>query len=453
MFQQNRYVEIDGAPAALPSTKARLDGPRYTGAEIMAREWDHMWRKTWLIAGLAQDVAESGDFFTFDLGRESILISRTEKGDLSAVYNVCQHRGNKLQMNSMGAVKAHVCPYHGWTYALDGTLTHVPDRERFSQGVDCAAKSLKHVKVESFAGYVWINMDPDCAPLSQFLGPIMEQLAPFRIEDMRIVRDQSVHLDANWKTVIDNFSEVYHVDFIHDQHASFVNCRDARVDLMPYGHTVTWVDGFVLNPRYPVPDMPPPILAGAMEGIGLNPADFKGRVGDVRVAAQKQKRALGEKLGFDYSRLSDAQVSDIGQYNIFPNIIMTVKPEEVWVMRPRPHPYDPNKCIFDKWTLAMPFDQRDSAHSLVLLGDPQAAEVMATGARPEREVCTQDRINDGTHSMTQTIDQDIFYLPDMQAGMHSAGFDAAHINDDENRVQHFHDWLDVWMQENPLTRR
>jgi len=247
--------------------------------------------------------------------------------------------------------------------------------------------------------------------------------------------------------VIDNFAEVYHVDFLHPQHASFVNCRDTRIDLMPFGHTLLQVDGYVLNPRYPTPAVPPPILATAIQGLGLNPEDFSGRVGDVRRAVQQQKRRLGAQVGFDYSNLSDAQVSDIWQYNLFPNVVMTVKPEEVWVMRPRPHSQDPNKCIFDKWTLTMPIAKNGDDVSLVLVGDPQAEQVMASGGRPPRQMFSQEKVNDRTHSLTETVDQDIFYLPNMQAGMHSAGFDAAHLNDDETRISHFHDWLEMSLRE------
>ena len=450
MWQQNRSIPF-GGKSAEPAARATLNREHYAGSATMQREWDNMWRTTWLLAGVEQDVAEPGDFFTFDIGRESILVARTETGDLSAVYNVCQHRGNRLQMLPYGSVlDSHNCPYHGWSYHLDGRLRSVPDRERFSGRIDCATLSLKAVRVRAWAGLVWLNMDHAAPPLEAFLGPIMAELEPYRIGEMRLVRDQTCKLDANWKTVIDNFSEVYHVDFIHAQHASFVNCRDARVDLYPYGHSAFRVDGYVVNPRYPVPDLPPPILAGAMEAIGLAPEDYRGRVEDVRAAAQQRKRAIGAEVGFDYSGLTDDQVSDIWQYNLFPNIIMTVKPEEVWIMRPRPHPTDPDKCFFDKLTLAMPFDERGSEHSLVLLGDPEAARIMTSGERPERDVFTQDKVNDGSVSMTQTVDQDIYYLPDMQAGMHSAGFSQAMLSDDENRIRHFHDWLATWLEGNPL---
>lgn len=446
MWQQNRFIRFTGQPDPEPTVQARLDREHYTGHKTMAAEWDGVWTKTWLLAGIERDLSEPGDFITFDVGRESILVTRTGNGDLSAVYNVCQHRGNRLQMLSNGSVgDTHTCPYHGWSYHLDGRLESVPDRERFSVRPNCERHSLKPVRVAARNGLVWINMDPDARSLDDFLGPILDELAPYRIEDMLVVRDQTCTLDANWKTVIDNFSEVYHVDFIHAQHASFVNCRDASVDLYPYGHTAFRVEGYQLSPRYPLPDAPPPILAGAMEAIGLDPAEYRNRLHDVRAAAQRQKRKLGREMGFDYSLLSDAQVTDIWQYNLFPNVIMTVKPEEVWIMQPRPHPKDPERCFFDKITLAMPIEQSADGRSLALVGDPHTREAMASGIRPEREVFTQDDVNRGAVSMTETVDQDIFYLPFMQAGMNSAGFDQAVLSEDENRVSHFHDWLATWL--------
>ncbi|WP_164844039.1 aromatic ring-hydroxylating oxygenase subunit alpha [Croceicoccus ponticola] len=446
MWQENSFVAFGGDVSPQPTERATLDREHYCGKATMQKEFDTVWTKAWLIAGIERDLEEPGDFITFDIAHESILITRTEDGGLSAVYNVCQHRGNRLHIQPYGSVaRAHTCPYHGWSYGLDGTLLNVPDRDRFSPGVDCAAKSLKSVNVGTSNGLIWVNLAVDPLPLEDFLGSLVGELMPYRLEAMHVVREQTCELDANWKTVIDNFAEVYHVDFIHAQHASFVNCRDARVDLFPYGHTVFRVDGYVVNPRYPVPDEPPPILSGALQALGLDPGDFHGRVDEIRRAAQVQKRKLGARAGFDYSALTDDQVSDIWQYNLFPNTIMTVKPEEVWIMRQRPHPTDPQKCFFDKITLAMPVRQSDDETSLVLIGDVEAAKAMKSGQRPEREVFTQADVTNGSMSMTETVDQDIFYLPYMQAGMNSAGFDEAVLSDDENRIRHFHDWLATWM--------
>jgi phenylpropionate dioxygenase-like ring-hydroxylating dioxygenase large terminal subunit len=251
------------------------------------------------------------------------------------MYNACQHRGNRVIATEQGSVPAFTCPYHGWTYDLDGTLQTVPDEERFEPRIDCDAYSLKHVKVEVWAGVVWVNMDLEAAPLADFLGIVQDHLTPYRIENMVLILDQTLEIDANWKTAVDNFNEQYHVDFIHPQHASMVNCRDSVNELWPYGHRRTIVEGFVTNPRYGEPEEAPPILDMMARQIGLNPDDFKGRVGDIRKAAQVQKRKLGEELGYSYDEFPDDLVSDVVQYDLFPNIIATIHPEYLWILRPR----------------------------------------------------------------------------------------------------------------------
>ncbi|MEN3953559.1 aromatic ring-hydroxylating dioxygenase subunit alpha [Iodidimonas sp. SYSU 1G8] len=448
MPQTNTYIDFGAGSLAVPSKRATLDAFRYTSHAFMMQEWNAIWTRTWLLAGLALDVAEPGDYFVFDIGAESIIVSRAENGTVAAFYNACQHRGNRIVTAERGAAAAITCPYHGWTYHLDGTLKLVPDEERFSQGLPVERLSLKPVKAEVWAGLVWINMDPDAAPLGDFLGLVQGQLAPYRFEDMVLVKDQTVALDANWKTCVDNFNEQYHVDFIHPQHASFVDCRDAANELWPFGHRRVLVEGYVTNPRYGVPEELPSLLQAAIRPLGLDAEDFRGKVPTLRKAVQQRKREVGRELGFDYSGFTDDQVSDVLQYDLFPNIIMTIKPEELWVMRPRPHPTDPDKCFFDKWTLRIHVPA-DAGRGLSLVGDPNAAP-LDSSERPEHEVFTREDVIAGRHSMTITIDQDIHYLKDMQAGMHSRGFTRAWLNEDEARVQHFHDWVDVWLEQNPL---
>ena len=389
-----------------------------------------MWTRTWLLAGVEQDLQAPGDFFIFNIGPESILITRTGEGDVAAHYNVCQHRGNRLLTEDRGCLKAITCPYHGWSYGLDGRLRVVPDSERFSQGVDRQALSLKPVKVEIWAGLVWVNMDPNAAPLSAFLGSVVTDLAPYHFERMALMEDQTVHLDANWKTAVDNFNEQYHVDFLHPQHASFVDCANAVNQLWPDGHRSVRVEGYVVNPRYLIPDELPDLLKASIVPLGMNPNDFRRRVTDLRKAVQQKKRQIGASLGYDYGELTDEQLSDVWQYDLFPNVIMTVQAEELWIMRPRPHATEPDRCYFDKWTLRM------------LPHEPAAAPP----DRPDRQVFTQDEVIAGTYSMNITIDQDIHLLRQMQAGLHSRGFQRAFLNDDESRVQHFHDWLDCRLQ-------
>jgi len=450
MAQPTYFIDFaDGTPAH-PERTATLDAERYYDRQVMGQEWDTIWTKSWLLAGLASDIAEPGDYFLFNIGHENIIVSRDNNGDVQAMYNACQHRGNRVIAAEHGSVPAFTCPYHGWTYDLDGTLKTVPDEERFIPAIDCEAYSLRHIKVEVWGGIVWVNMDEDAGPLSKFLGIVQDHLGPYHIENMVIVEDQTLEIDANWKTAVDNFNEQYHVDFIHPQHASMVNCRDSVNELWPYGHRRTIVEGFVTNPRYGDPAEAPPILDMQARMIGLDPDDFKGRVGDIRLAAQAKKRALGEELGFSYKEFPDELVTDVVQYDLFPNIIATIHPESLWIMRPRPHPDDPNKCYFDKISLQI---RAEIAHNpdtgLRLMGDVEQ-QMANEGARPEHDSFDREAVISGNKTMTITIDQDVQYLPDMQAGMRSAGFNRAVLNEDESRIQHFHDWVDVWMNDAPF---
>ena len=450
MPQTFNYVDFSETLTSSLDKSASLSKDRYISEDFMQSEWEGIWTKAWLFAGLESDLLEPGDFFIYDIGRESIVITRNDENEISAFYNVCQHRGNRIVTLESGSFSKVSCPYHGWTYGLDGTLEHVPDRELFKEGVPCEKKSLKPVKVSVWAGLVFINMDENSSSLETFLGPIVDQLKPYKFEKMNLVKHQTVSLlETNWKTVRDNFLEQYHVDFIHPQHASFVDCCDAENDLWPFGHTRTMVTSPVVNPRYSTPDEPPEFMKDYLKGLRLNPDDFHGKVPEIRKAIQKQKRVIGDELGFDFSEFTDDQVSDVLQYDIFPNIFMTIHPERLWIFGPKPHHSDPNKCSFTKWSFQIPSHQvRDESKELELL--PGSSFYEQTGSRPEHDIFTREDVVQGRKSLTVTIDQDIHYLNDMQAGMHSKGFDSATLSNDEERLQHFHDWVDNWISKDSL---
>jgi phenylpropionate dioxygenase-like ring-hydroxylating dioxygenase large terminal subunit len=424
---------------------ATLDAERYTDTGFLEAEWRGVWSRCWLFAGLLSDVPDEGDYFVYELARESVVIVRDADGELRGFYNVCQHRGNRLLASREGYINKFSCPYHGWEYNLAGELQQVPDADRFQPPLDFSQLSLKAVKVEQWAGLVWINLDPNAGPLSDYLGSIPEELAGFHFERMILTEHQTVSLRANWKTLRDNFLEQYHVDFIHPQHASFVDCSNSTNVLYENGHSSTQVEGYVTNSRYPLPSSAPPHLVPLLEALGMDPSDFDGAVAAIRGQVQLRKRALAEELSVDFSELSDEQLSDVWQYDIFPNTFMTIQAEELWVFGPRPHPTDPDQCLFDKWTLQLPVEQgTDAKRGLSLSPSLQTSQ---DAPRPEHDSFDHEAVIAGEKSLTITIDQDIFYLAGMQAGMHSAGFDRARINQDEVRIQHFHDWVNYYLDQ------
>lgn len=438
--------------SSLPAQISNFDSARYVDPAFMEQEWDAVWSQTWLLAGLVSDVQNPGDFFVFDIGREQILVSCTQNGTVQGFYNVCQHRGNRLVTAERGHASSYRCAYHAWTYQLDGELKSVPYEERFAQGVPCAERSLRTVHTQIWGGFVFVSLADEPPALEDFLGPVVEHLAPYRFGDMVLVEDQTVHHYCNWKAVVDNFSELYHVDFLHPQHKSMVDCCNDTVHLFEHGHTGLAVPGATVNPRFPVPDEPTVIQSAQLSSLGLEPADFRGRVLEVRAAVQQRKREVGASKGFDYSEFSADQLSDVWQYNLFPNIILSFTPEHCWVMRVRPHPTDPQQCYFDKLSLLKYADpglmDADQAQ-IVGPGREQAQAdtvLVDTYTRPERDVFGHEAILSGEKTMTDTIDQDIELLGGVQAGMASKGFDTVWLNDDEMRVQHFHNVLDALVQ-------
>ena len=419
---------------------------RYVDPAYMEREWTEIWRTHWLLAGLVSDVASPGDFFVFDPGREQILITRTSNKKVQGFYNVCQHRGNQLVTEYCGHASTFRCAYHAWTYDIDGKLSIVPYRERFTGGLREDDLALKKVHTEIWNGLVFVNLSESPEPLEEFLGSLKTILEPYHFEKMTLVQDQTVHLDCNWKAVVDNFSELYHVDFLHPQHKRMVDCCNDTVRLFERGHTGVEVPGATVNPRFPVPEMPTDIQSVQLESIGLDPADFRGRVLEVRRAIQEQKRRIGRERGMDYDELTDNQLSDVWQYNLFPNAILSFTPEHCWILRPRPHPTDPARCEFDKLSLVRFSDPEstESANAILSAGrhyQGQSAFLPADYRRPERDLFHYDAVIAGEKSMTDTIDQDVELLAGVQKGMASGGFHRVHLNDDEMRVQHFHNEL------------
>jgi phenylpropionate dioxygenase-like ring-hydroxylating dioxygenase large terminal subunit len=435
----------------VPFTK--ITAERYISKDYMERERDQLWGRSWLVAGVSQDVVEPGDFFVFDLEPESIIVSRSEAGELNAFFNVCQHRGARLVLSEAGAMQTYTCPYHGWVYNNDGSLCEVPDEDHFSRGIPKEKLSLQSLRVDDWAGAIWVCMDPDAPSLQEFLGPIIDMIEPYRPHDMKLVEDQTCHLDCNWKAVFDNFGELYHVEHIHPQHELIFDCPTSTNEFFDGGHTRVLIDGFTVNSRLPIPDDVPPTQWAQMETLGLKKEDYKGRVLDVRRDVQLKKRELGPALGYNYDLLSDGQLSDIVQYNIFPNAVLVLQPEEYWILRSRPHPTDPNKCYWDKFALRMVPDVNIQENTKVEFPALQNRANLSFNldqtsdgtVRPEHDEFDQEAIIAGEKTMTITLDQDIHLIRDVQKGMHSRGFREAWLNDDEARVQHYHSWVDRYM--------
>jgi len=183
--------------------------------DVYRLELDRIFARTWQYAGRAELVRERGQFFAARAGHVPVVVVRNREDELRAFVNVCRHRGH-LVAQGEGRRESLQCPYHAWTYDLDGRLRAAPRSER-EPGFDFACYSLLPVAVESFGPFVFVNPDPDARPLAESLGRLPELLAEGGIDLDRLrfrSRDEWA-LDVNWEVAVENFLECYHCPVAH----------------------------------------------------------------------------------------------------------------------------------------------------------------------------------------------------------------------------------------------
>ncbi len=210
---------------------ADIPASRYTSQEWFALEQERVFRgPVWLLAGHGSRVAQPGDYFTFQTGPQgSVLVVRNREGRLRAFHNVCRHRGFEVAQGSGNAGRFR-CAYHGWTYDLDGQLTHVVDEEQF-HGLERSCRGLLPVRAETWAGWIWLTLSPAAPPLREYVRDFAEEFEGYGIEAWEVIDEDSWVFPANWKVVIDNFIEVYHIPNLHPQTVTpFFELRAAVMD-------------------------------------------------------------------------------------------------------------------------------------------------------------------------------------------------------------------------------
>ena len=237
---------------------------RYTSPEFMAREWQSMWTRVWLIGCREEEIPEPGDYLTTKIGTESLLIVRGDDGAARVFFNVCHHRGNRIKFDEYGSAPTLRCAYHSWEYDLTGRLIKVPDIEDFPQGCPTDRLSMKAVRSECWGGWVWFNLNPDAESLQDYLGVIPDHLAGYHFDKARMTANMTVEWDCNWKTSVDAFNEVYHVHSIHPELLYNNDDVDVQIDLYER-HNRYLVPYQTHSPRLGDVQEVPPIIADYMK--------------------------------------------------------------------------------------------------------------------------------------------------------------------------------------------
>ncbi|MGW0162708.1 aromatic ring-hydroxylating oxygenase subunit alpha [Mycobacterium sp. NPDC003323] len=202
----------------------------YISPEYARNERDRLWRKVWQQVGRVEEIPEVGSYLTYDILDDSIIVVRTGPGDSDFVahHNVCMHRGRRLidkpdgAKNAVGkARKSFVCGFHGWTYGLDGACTHIREQDDWQGKLTPAATHLAPVRVDTWGGWLFVNMDPEAESLADYLFPASKILDPFGLENMRYKWRKWLYFDCNWKVAMEAFNETYHVFTTHPEFNKF----------------------------------------------------------------------------------------------------------------------------------------------------------------------------------------------------------------------------------------
>jgi phenylpropionate dioxygenase-like ring-hydroxylating dioxygenase large terminal subunit len=357
---------------------------RYIDHDFLQLEIERLFPRTWLNACRLDEVERVGQYVDFEIGGQSIVVVRTEEG-LRAYFNACRHRGTRL-VQGQGRIGEFRCPFHAWRWNLDGSLKYQADADNFDPR-PADELCLPACRVDTWGGWVFINMDGEAEPLAEYLAPIPERLDGFKLEDMRIAWYKSVILPANWKTSLDAFIESWHVPGTHpqllrpDKHATpptITECEQyggtfnelfryhsRHADLFRYGpegdasklRSTYGVnpDAVYTNIEYNLRELRALYLksdlAAAEELRTTEGADGP----DGNAIYQQLRKKHARAVGIDYPELTAAQLKGaMYDWHVFPNTVFLVDMGCCLTYRARPNGDDPDSCVFDVQGLELP---------------------------------------------------------------------------------------------------
>ncbi len=212
---RERDVELVRKPVEWASSLPR---EAYISDEWYNRELDEIFGKAWIWVGTVASVKNEGDFFTTKIGNDPLAVVRASDGELHGMINVCRHRGARV-VNGEGNMKSFVCPYHNWTYGLDGGLRGTPGLDwsdmQGIEGFDSKKFGLHQVRVAAWKGLIFVNFDDDAEPLEDYLGEFGAVLERFNLEKLSSAKTIQFDLKVNWKIFGDNMCEEYHIPYLH----------------------------------------------------------------------------------------------------------------------------------------------------------------------------------------------------------------------------------------------
>jgi phenylpropionate dioxygenase-like ring-hydroxylating dioxygenase large terminal subunit len=419
----------------------RLESPRYLGnADIpieryISHDWhrrevERLWKRVWQFACREEHIPTPGDYIVYDIAGLSFVVVRTADGSIKAYPNACLHRGRRLK-DYDGHCSELRCPFHSFSWSLEGQLVDVPakwDFPHIDERID--EFQLPECKVGTWAGFVFINPDPEAAPLLDFIGELDDHFRAWNLEDRYVEAHVTKIIEANWKITQEAFCEAYHVGGTHPQILPYLGDTNSQVDVWDTFSRVLTPSG---TPS-PLLDWKPTedeIVRSMLDVRVDQDAPFQlkeGQTARATTAAAARARwrpVVGDRV----DTMSDAELMDSLDYTLFPNLHPWGAFNRI-VYRFRPNGNDHRSAIMEVLFLSPFKGERPPPATIRHLG---VDEPWTTA--PELGM------------LAKVFDQDVFNMAKVQRGLETMvkpGITLA--NYQEAKIRWLHDMLSTWVE-------
>lgn len=446
-------------PAKVPNSPLRKEWrvgefgmpvARYIDRDFARLEAEQFWPHVWQMAAREDQLPNPGDYVVYDILDQSIILVRQQDGSVKAFHNVCPHRGTALAIGEgRFQLDTITCTFHGWKWNIDGRNTYVLDPQEFKRGcLKPEDVALKPVKVEQWAGSIWINLDPDCAPLAEHMAPIKQMVDDLLMDQMKFHWHQHAVVNANWKVAQEAFMEAYHVAQTHPQVTRGFAWDDYTKIFdyqgLPKGHGIFQSGGRSSTGRLTREQL----LAmdqdaqtdSIIRGMAYNyeGQDAQIQVEDMSLARSMRDRPIpeGSTVAEEFLRVLRAHyegqgrpvptieaLAKVADMHMFPHVTFLPAHANVLMYRVRPSPNnDPDWCLFDMY----------------------AFRSYPRGQQPppwKTQICTS--ISD----FSLIPSQDFISIPRVQKGLHSKGITHTLMGGrQEAEIWSMHRELDVYLE-------
>lgn len=399
-----------------------VDVASYLSESFAKREESGVWGHVWQMACREEQIPDVGDHIVYDIGPWSLIVVRSAEGEIRAHYNACLHRGRQLR-DCGGKVGAFRCPFHGFTWGLDGALKHVPTPWDFPH-INPEDFRLPEARVGLWGGFVFVCLDPDAPPLQEYLEDIPAIFQRWPMEERFIAAHVSKPLNCNWKLALEAFIESFHVSDTHPQAASYIGDFHTQYDVWEGKRHYSRM----ISPR----GLASPSLGGVLSDEDVlqasepeaGPLSVPPGATPRSVMADRRRAQLTPVLGEAVDQVTDSEAIDTIQYLVFPNLVLWFGHNAPICYRFRPLGDDPNWCVQEVLLLVS-----------VPVGRPRPKAAKLNALTADQPWTDAKELG----GLGAVFDQDAANLWAIQKGLRSLKAGKTTLGRyQENRLRHFH---------------